>query len=775
MKEQLTQDMEVVETCGKGTLSSAEPSSKRSIPSIDVDEVVGFEKDAEIIMKKLTGRAKGLDVISIYGMAGLGKTTLARKVYNNPSIVNHFDVKAWCSVSQTYNVRTLLIEIFKQAINKECKIKENDDIADMLRRILIGKRYLIVLDDIWEVEAWEDLGLCFPRGENGSRVIVTTRIEEVAKHLQHRSDPYSLRFLTPEESWELLQKKVFRGESCPPDLLEAGSQVAQHCKGLPLVIVLIAGIIAKMEREASSWLEVANDLSSLALGEQSMKVIQSSYDHLEDHLKPCLLYMGSFPEDHKIPVYDLLKFWMAEEFVLNAETENMEEACRVCLNNLLNRSLVMVSKKKINGDIECCILHDVVREFCLRKLTEEKFMQLIVPYNPYQHLQYSKDSRLCIYIHDDLIKQLDDSEYQLDKIPMLESEEAKRFGECPRSLEFIAHPTYKYNRVNPLPSFVTLRLVRVMHLLDVELPSSTWTTAVQSLTHLRYLGIYVQEFDFKWVSHLQNLQTLEVNSDTRLRTSAAAIWKMTKLRHVNIKIRFSFVWEEDDRATFEESSETFMLDNMKTLCGCRTYVDDMNPRFWWRCPNLEEFNLFMKDVPNCSLFPIPDIHTRLQSLDLRLLRETRYEDSVRWSKYIVFPSNLRNLAISGRWLTEEIVSNIARLRNLESLDLFRRFCLDDEIWDVTHLEFCALKYLKLHGVTMGEWNASDASFPVLEKLVLKTCYYFKEIPPSFVDIPTLRLIDLFDCIDSLQVSAMNIKSEIEENTGCDSLQVLIAS
>ncbi|WMV34863.1 hypothetical protein MTR67_028248 [Solanum verrucosum] len=229
----ISQGMDVVETCGKETLSSGEPSNKRSIPSIDDDEVVGFGNDAKIIMKKLTGRTKELDVLSIFGMPGLGKTTLARKVYNNPSIVNYFDVKVWCAVSQAYNRTTLLVEIFKQAINKECKIKENDTVADMLRKILIGKRYLIVLDDIWEVEAWEDLRLCFPRGESGCRVM----------------------------------KKVFRGENCPSNLVGVGLQIAQHCKGLPLVVVLIAGIIAKIGREASLWLEVANDLSSLALEE----------------------------------------------------------------------------------------------------------------------------------------------------------------------------------------------------------------------------------------------------------------------------------------------------------------------------------------------------------------------------------------------------------------------------------------------------------------------------------------------------------------------------
>ncbi|KAK6787285.1 hypothetical protein RDI58_015810 [Solanum bulbocastanum] len=768
--------MDVVETCGKETtLSSGEPSNKRSIPSIDDDEVVGFENDAEIIMKKLTGTTKELDVLSIFGMPGLGKTTLARKVYNSPSIVNHFDVKVWCVVSQAYNRTTLLVETFKQAINKECKIKENDNVADMLRKILIGKRYLIVLDDIWEVEAWEDLRLCFPRGEKGCRVMVTTRIEQVAKHLQHRSDPYTLRFLTKEESWVLLQKKVFRGENCPSNLVEAGLQISKHCKGLPLVVVLIAGIIAKMGREASLWLEVANDLSSLALGEQSMKVIQSSYDHLENHLKHCLLYMGLFPEDHKIAVDDLLKFWMAEEFVLNSETENMEEASRNCLNDLVNRSLVMVSTKKINGDIERCILHDVVREFCLRKLKKEKFMQLTVPSSPYQHL-CSMNSRLCVYIHDDLVKQLDHCEYQFDKITMLESKEStKCFGECSRSLQFIAHPNFNpWKKSNPLPLLVKLKLVRVLHFPYEELPSS-WPIAVQSLTDLRYLEISVEEFDFEWISHLLDLQTLVVCSSKFRRTSPATIWKMKKLRHVNVK-KFSLVWDDNDKAIFEESSTT-MLANLKTLHSHHICVDDMNPRFWWRFANLEELSLRVEALPSCPLFPSVEVHTRLQSLNL-VISPREFLGSVGWESYFVFPSNLRHLRIGGCFLTKEMILNIARLKKLQSLTLeggFPPWISEYTCWDVTNVEFPALKYLALHFMRMEEWKASEESFPVLEELSIRTGYYYKEIPPSFADIPTLRLIKLSDYMDSLGVSAMNIKKEIEENTGCDSLQVLLLS
>ncbi|OIT02170.1 PREDICTED: putative late blight resistance protein homolog R1B-16 [Nicotiana attenuata] len=785
--------MEVVETCGKGSLSSAEPSTKHSFPSTD-EEVVGFVKDAESIMKKLTGGTKELDVISIFGMPGLGKTTLAKKVYDNPSIVNYFDVKAWFSVSQAYKRRTLLIDIFKQATRDKSEIKEDVDIADKLQKTLKGRRYLIVLDDIWDIDAWEDLGLCFPKGEDGSRVMVTTRIEEVAKHLQHNGDPYSLRFLTLKESWELLQRKVFRGESCPPDLLEAGLQVAEHCKGLPLVIVLIAGIIAKMERKAPLWLEVANDLSSLALGEQGMQVIQSSYDHLENHLKPCLLYMALYPEDYKIPVSDLLKLWMAEEFIENIDTENLEETSRIFLNDLLKRSLVMVSgRQRINGAIEYCSLHDLVREFCLKRLAEEKyFMQLAVPHSSNQQ-SYSKESRLCIYIHDELVKQLDHYEYRLDKIPMFESKqldyyeyqldniplvkskETKRFGQFSEFFQFIAHPKSNiWNPADSLHSLVKLRFVQALQLNGRELPSS-WVKAVQSLTHLRYLAICVEKFDFKWVSHLRYLQTLVVDySRYPFRTSTAAFWKMTKLRHVKINsFMFTGDWDaKTGRPILEEPSESTLL---KTLCTCRVAVSNAAQKVWWRCPNLEELSLDIISVPSCSLFPIPELHTRLQSLklDAELSYEEKY--SVEWSSYVVFPSNLRELCIRNMFLTEEIVSNIARLQNLESLEVYRGYLVaKDQTLDVRYVEFPALKFLKLFVLFMEEWKALEESFPVLQKLVIKGCYSLEAIPPSFANIPTLQLIEVENCMDSVGDSARNIKREIEENTGCDTLQLLIS-
>ncbi|KAK4350860.1 hypothetical protein RND71_030173 [Anisodus tanguticus] len=156
--------------------------------------------------------------------------------------------------------------------------------------------------------------------------------------------------------------------------------------------------------------------------------------------------------------------------------------------------------------------------------------KLVVPYNPYQHPSDAKEPRLCMYVHDDLVKQLVQSEYSLDKIPILTGlKEGESFAQCHTSLEFIAHPKfYARNQISLFPLLDNFRFIRVLNLLDIYLESS-WATAIQAVSHLRYLAICTKEFDFQWVSHLLDLQTLRVmwkdSTKMRLKTSPA-IWKI---------------------------------------------------------------------------------------------------------------------------------------------------------------------------------------------------------------------------------------------------------
>ncbi|KAK4372525.1 hypothetical protein RND71_007909 [Anisodus tanguticus] len=507
------------------------------------EEIVGFEHEAEKIIEYLIRGIDELDVIPIVGMGGQGKTTIARKVYKNDMIAFHFDRLAWCCISQTYNQIELLKEIYHQVPSYEDNVYKDDELADMLRKRLIGRRYLIVLDDMWDVKAWDDLRLSFPNDENRSRIIVTTRLEKVGTQIKHHTEPYFLPFLPPEESCELLWKKVFQKECPPPELYTECLSVAERCKGLPLVIILVTGIIKKKKMEASWWHEVKNSLFSY-LGESeeySLSTMQLSYDNLPDYLRPCLLYMGMFQEDAIIPVSKLIRLWIAEGFVQNIESGRLEEAAEGYLMDLISSNVVMVSKRKYNSKVKFCQVHDVVLHFCLKRSREEKFMLAVKR----SHSQFKpsdwKENRLSFK-----------STYDISKYELLGSKIRKPFHQHLRSLI-----TTNDLRWDPFRQISKLGLLKVLDLSStrVDLLSSA---TLNPLIHLKYLAVTSFEFNFHPESHLRHLETIIVKGNGRPVLLPATFWKMDRLRH--IECYASFDLKNNKQCIFEEFSK---LENLR--------------------------------------------------------------------------------------------------------------------------------------------------------------------------------------------------------------------
>nr|GLL44318.1 putative late blight resistance protein homolog R1B-16 isoform X2 [Ipomoea trifida] len=263
----------------------------------------------------------------------------------------------------------------------------------------MGMRYLIVLDDIWSLEAWEELNRVFPSCDTGSRIVLTSRQESVVSDAKH----IHLPFFTIDESWELLQMKLFKGKGCPEELENVGREISKICGGLPLTVGLMAGLLEKVEKNEQMWCEFLFTLYSYVTFRdriQSNDAIALSYKYLSDHLKPCLLYFATFPEDEVIQVSKLIKLWISEGFIIGmTEKGRVEDEAEDYLNDLVCSNLIMVSEKEYDGHILSCRVHDLVRDFCLTKAREDISLEVINMEKKWDQTLNFTPHRICFHMH----------------------------------------------------------------------------------------------------------------------------------------------------------------------------------------------------------------------------------------------------------------------------------------------------------------------------------------------------------------------------------------
>ncbi|KAF7070082.1 hypothetical protein CFC21_075638, partial [Triticum aestivum] len=288
-------------------------------------------------------------------MGGLGKTTLVRQVYKKDEIKQNFNCFAWISVSQSYNIEHLLREILKQLQAKEKDIPHQvatTDVASLvhtLTNFLQDKRYLIVLDDMWSRDAWKLLNHALGISNKGSRIIITTRNEDVSS-LADDKHCIQLKMLGKEEGWDLFCKKAFpriEGKTCPQSLICWAEKIVGKCEGLPLAIVAIGSLLSHKKLYENEWKSFYNQLDWQIVNNPElnsvMNVLDISINSLSGNLKNCFLYCGIFPEDFQIRRNYLIRLWIAEGFVQErGPSITMEEVGNEYLNEIAQRSLLQV-------------------------------------------------------------------------------------------------------------------------------------------------------------------------------------------------------------------------------------------------------------------------------------------------------------------------------------------------------------------------------------------------------------------------------------------------
>nr|XP_027077521.1 putative late blight resistance protein homolog R1A-3 isoform X2 [Coffea arabica] len=708
---------------------------------ISTEALVGLNDEVESIIDRLVRGSRQLDIIAIVGMPGLGKTTLANTIYSDPTVECHFHIRAWCCFSQAYTKHSLLVQILC-SIDCESHIQyldnNEDDMADKLRKLLKRNRYLIVLDDVWDIVGWDSLKHSLPDDCNGSRILLTSRFQKLSLLIKPDSEPHHLRPLTDNESCELLQKKLFAKKDCPPTLSKVVLNIAKYCKGLPLAVVLVAGILAITKQDC--WKEVVRHLiSSIYVdNEHCMKTIEQSYNYLPDYLKPCLLYFGAFQEDRDIPVRKLLCLWISEGFVQKTEGKSLEDVADDYLMDLIGRSLVMAAQQRSLGGIKTCRIHDLVHEFCVKKAKEERFLQILHGDNLLTFTGPCDPHRLVVY--PSTRRGPKNSRLFFPNLCSL------LFSDCTYTeLDIISRKV------------LSSKLLRVLDCRNDPWSRADFPSEVVFLVHLRYLNITSDRGEIpSAIANLSRLETFVVGGPLTSYFLPNTIWNIKTLRHLVVSASLGgFIFPIN---SLEGSPDLEHLDTL-TLSIWNPSRDLQ--KILTKLPSIRRLRCVGDSNGASAGILVLDYLSRLESLKMRFLIGYEFE----------FPLNLRKLTLIDNNQPWSIISAIGKLHNLVVLKLCRVSFLGKK-WEMEEGEFSNLRFLKLSGLNIRCWTASSDNFSCLEKLVLHQCYDLEEVPSCLGETLTLGMIEVKLCHESTVNSVKQIQQE-QIDLGNKGLKIII--
>uniref|UniRef100_A0A0D9YR13 NB-ARC domain-containing protein n=1 Tax=Oryza glumipatula TaxID=40148 RepID=A0A0D9YR13_9ORYZ len=312
-----------------------------ALPSNELDDIFGRDDDKEAVVIKLLldqrdqHKWENLQVLPIVGMGGLSKTMLAKMVYNDYRVQNHFKLKMWHCVSDNFEVVSLLKSIIELATNKACQLPDNVELLQKeLHKVVGRRRFLLVLDDVWNEE-------------KKNAILVTARSQQVAS-IMGTLESHNPACLSDDDSWELFSKKAFnKGVQQQAELVTAGKLIVKKCKGLPLALKTMGDMMSS-KQQVKEWETIArSNIGDNDRGEDDiLLVLKLSYRHLPPEMKQCFAFCSVFPKDHEMDKEVLIQLWMANGFIQEDETMGLEQKGEYVFLNLVWRSFLQDVKQE---------------------------------------------------------------------------------------------------------------------------------------------------------------------------------------------------------------------------------------------------------------------------------------------------------------------------------------------------------------------------------------------------------------------------------------------
>ncbi|XP_066367885.1 disease resistance protein Pik-2-like [Miscanthus floridulus] len=506
-------------------------------------ELVGIEGPRDELINMLSLEDGDVDlssttkmkILSIVGFGGLGKTTLAKAVYDH--LKPRFECRAFVLVGQNPDIKKvfgdILIALDEQTYTrpKLMGLDENQ-LMGKLNEFVKEKRCLIVIDDIWDKKTWKLVRCALQESNCGSRLVITTRISEVAAYAD---EAYKIQPLSHDNSENLLYARIDDGEGKYFDSLSAETceRILKKCGGVPLAIITIASLLASKPRE--DWSEVYNSIGFGHKGnddvDNTRRILSFSYYDLPSHLKACLLYLSIFPEDYMIDKNSLIWKWIAEGFISKEQAAaagvGLFELGERYFNELINRNMIQAQETRYIGYVDACSVHDMVLDLIHQLSSEENFVTVLNG-GERQKLQGSISRRLALQCVDDnnvgLLSNVDVEKVrsvfagQYDFCALCPRVPFLRVVDCgrgvPRHLGSLLHLRYlRLHRITKLPSEV--RYLRFLQTLDLG------DTCIEELP--------------EEVGLLTQLVCLRLHSDDwAIRVPAGLIGKLTSLQELRV-------------------------------------------------------------------------------------------------------------------------------------------------------------------------------------------------------------------------------------------------